>query len=532
MFSKMRHWFFVSLIIVAALLMCVENGLCTSYAAVRMVGRQAVWLASNNGMLTPAQITRSVATIDATTGAASAWVPLNVAKLSMAGIAGYALISAGISGMSYTYDKFYAWCNANNYKMDANGMNYKYTGLTGLTGVDNQPGWTDGTTTFQLALENSTDANAARARWGASRPDQWNFVYTNVTCSGGNGGPVVTYDSAKWVCIAATSSYSGATQKAYWLYPASGQGTGTGNGTETTVWAVSGQSDVSTLVNTRLGAGDSTTVDMAKKVLIDVGDAYDGSNYLNSPTIGTSGSSQSRQASNWSNIKTAVNSNISTDQQTALDTSAASSTANSDWATSAGQTTGTTSQTTLQPDDVRAAVQSALVNQGLSNTLIQTAMQNALSNVQISGGLTQSQAQTAFQNALTNAGLDTADLKTAVEQAIKDKYDEQAAAVGALTMPSMNTEELPSTPEKLNLTTVLSAFKSQVESLPFFSFLQGMQVTASGSSQICVSLPGFMGGGGGSYCKSLSDFQSAFDMMGNFLLAMVGVRWTLYLFES
>ncbi len=383
-----------------------------------------------------------------------------------------------------------------------------------------------------LALQSSSDATAARSRWGASRPDQWNYVTSSVTCSGGNGGPVVSYDPAKWQCIAATSSYSGQTVKAYWLYPASGQGTGTGNATASTVWAVSGQSDISTLMNTRLTSGDAASIDAAKNAISDVGDAYDGKNYLNTPAPGSvSGTAATRQATTWGNIKTLVDGNISADQKTALDTQSTSETANQDWATQQANQPGINQGVTISAEDVRAAVQSALVNQGLSNSLVQQAMQNALSNVQIQGGLTQSQAQTAFQNALTGAGLDSADLKTAVEQAIKAKYDEQAAAVASADMGSMEAEELPETPEKLNLTEILNTFYSQVKALPFMSFLQEMQVTASGSSTICVDIPGVMGGGGGSYCKSLSDWQGTFDMMGNFLLAFVGVRWTIYLFE-
>lgn len=85
------------------------------------------------------------------------------------------------------------------------------------------------------------------------------------------------------------------------------------------------------------------------------------------------------------------------------------------------------------------------------------------------------------------------------------------------------------TPSKRSLTAILETFYNSMSSLPIISTLQGIAVTASGSSTLCVNLPANYGG---TRCWNAAGNQADFNMIGSALLAVVSILSVMYIFRG
>ena len=200
-----------------------------------------------------------------------------------------------------------------------------------------------------------------------------------------------------------------------------------------------------------------------------------------------------------------------------------------DWAND-NKTNEVTVKNMITGDEIKAAVIAALAAKGLSQAEIQAAMSGALqANAALfsgGSGLTQAQIQSAIEEALTAKGLSYDGIINALTgvlgPASGEPYDPTA----------LSPEALPDAPEKKSLPGVLSTFWEAFENLPVISLLNTFEVTASGSPVLTLSLPGLLGGDSGTANIDFSQWQDTFAVMGNVLLTIVGIRWTIYLFEG
>lgn len=178
--------------------------------------------------------------------------------------------------------------------------------------------------------------------------------------------------------------------------------------------------------------------------------------------------------------------------------------------------------------DITAAVIAALKAQGLSSSQIAAAI--AAVSAASAGGLTVD----GLNSALSSAGL-TADqiaaavaaaapaltqtnVKTAVKEAIDDETD--------VTIPVDPTIVLP---DKLSLTTILNDFWTSVQALPIFNVLNGITITTSGSSNLCIDLPADYGG---QRCYNAANVQDELNMIGSVILGLTTVVSFIGIFKG
>ena len=234
-----------------------------------------------------------------------------------------------------------------------------------------------------------------------------------------------------------------------------------------------------------------------------------------------------RATSEMSAIRTELNNALSQAQK---DSVASESGGDTDQWADSNKTNEVTVKNMLTRAEVEAAVIAALAAKGLSQAEIQAAMSGALqANAALfsgGSGLTQAQIQSAIEEALTAKGLSYDGIINALTgvlgPASGEPYDPTA----------LSPEALPDAPEKKSLPGVLSTFWEAFENLPVISLLNTFEVTASGSPVLTLSLPGLLGGDSGTANIDFSQWQDIFAVMGNVLLTIVGIRWTIYLFEG
>jgi hypothetical protein len=234
-----------------------------------------------------------------------------------------------------------------------------------------------------------------------------------------------------------------------------------------------------------------------------------------------------RATSEMSAIRTELNNALSQAQK---DSVASESGGDTDQWADSNKTNEVTVKNMLTRAEVEAAVIAALAAKGLSQAEIQAGMSGALqANAALfsgGSGLTQAQIQSAIEDALTAKGLSYDGIINALTGVL-------GPASGAPYDPTaLSPEALPDAPEKKSLPGVLSTFWEAFENLPVISLLNTFEVTASGSPVLTLSLPGLLGGDSGTANIDFSQWQDTFAVMGNVLLTIVGIRWTIYLFEG
>lgn len=226
------------------------------------------------------------------------------------------------------------------------------------------------------------------------------------------------------------------------------------------------------------------------------------------------------------NIKTELDGAISAAQKTAID--GTNQTADEYAADTPGVATDNPPQS-LTATDVQNAVIAALIAQGLSAAEIQTAVSAALvaNSDLFSGGaggaITAEQMQTIIDG-LAAQGLSKTDVQEAVENALGGSEGVDTTGLSA--------EALPDAPTKSDFAGILTTFKNAILALPILSLLTDFEVEASGSSVITLNIPGFAGGSSQSATIDFSQWESIWLWMGQILLMVTGIRWTMYLFEG
>jgi len=84
-------------------------------------------------------------------------------------------------------------------------------------------------------------------------------------------------------------------------------------------------------------------------------------------------------------------------------------------------------------------------------------------------------------------------------------------------------------PTKKNLTAILTSFYNSIQNLPIMSTLNGIAVTASGTSQLCVNLPANYGG---TKCWDAAGNQADFNMIGSSILAVISILSVMHIFRG
>lgn len=184
--------------------------------------------------------------------------------------------------------------------------------------------------------------------------------------------------------------------------------------------------------------------------------------------------------------------------------------------------------TPLTPAEIAAAVTAALKGQGLSADQIAATIAAAQQGA--TGGLTQAQLEATLQSqglsaaqiaaAITAAGGTVT--KTDVKEAVKEAIDDETG----VTVPVDPTISLPA---KLNLTTVLNDFWTSVQALPIFNVLNGITITTSGSSSLCIDLPAAYGG---QRCYNAANIQDELNMIGSVILGLTTVISFIGIFKG
>ncbi|KQC06247.1 MAG: hypothetical protein APR62_01345, partial [Smithella sp. SDB] len=140
--------------------------------------------------------------------------------------------------------------------------------------------------------------------------------------------------------------------------------------------------------------------------------------------------------------------------------------------------------------------------ESLLNSVIPDDVANALNDELADENAAEETADEAVSQGETSAGI-----MSAVMNALKSFFGND------VTPPADPEIELPS---KRSLTEILDSFYISISSLPIMSTLNGIAVTASGSSTLCVNLPASYGG---NRCWSAAGNQDDFNMIGSALLA-------------
>ena len=164
-------------------------------------------------------------------------------------------------------------------------------------------------------------------------------------------------------------------------------------------------------------------------------------------------------------------------------------------------------------------------------------------NVQtLLNGVPQQNFTTNYNNAVTNNNNITNNVdqnqnqltQDQVRQAVQDAITNQNTQAAGENLPSPPSTTPPGNPpDKGSVAPILSSYAAGLTQLPLLSFLTDLKtVGASGTCQLCIPLPGLMGGSSSNSCINFCQWQTSFDFMGSCLLLITAIRWTMYLFMS
>lgn len=138
----------------------------------------------------------------------------------------------------------------------------------------------------------------------------------------------------------------------------------------------------------------------------------------------------------------------------------------------------------------------------------------------------------------TSTALTAADVALAVKAGVASALKEQRTASTAIsvseTLSGYPTPTEPGKPDdKGSVRPILEAFTAGLALLPILSYLQDLKaVTAGGTGELCIPLPGLLGGAPTVQCTDFGQWQSTFDFMGSTLLLITSILWTMYLFKT
>lgn len=123
--------------------------------------------------------------------------------------------------------------------------------------------------------------------------------------------------------------------------------------------------------------------------------------------------------------------------------------------------------------------------------------------------------------------------KTLTQKEVQDAVHAGIDDAGheAVTLNGIDAPPPEQPPEKKSLTGVMGNFVSALGNLPLFSWLQG-QVPSSGNECSYIDLPKGSLLGGGYIRVDFADYQSLIDFLGNALLSVVGLCWSMWLFRG
>lgn len=121
------------------------------------------------------------------------------------------------------------------------------------------------------------------------------------------------------------------------------------------------------------------------------------------------------------------------------------------------------------------------------------------------------------------------DVRQGVDQAITDQGTGSVTDTSlSLTIPGAPAPPTP--PEKENLPGILDTFKGSLTSLPLLSWLDDqMPSVSSGSPILVLAVPEWLGG---DISVDFSEYEGTLTFMGNCLLALVGLGWTMFLLKG
>lgn len=123
----------------------------------------------------------------------------------------------------------------------------------------------------------------------------------------------------------------------------------------------------------------------------------------------------------------------------------------------------------------------------------------------------------------------TEDVRKGVDEALQDQVPPPISIPpGTITAATPPGDITPS--EKKNLTSIMDSFKAGLSGLPLLSWLsnQAPSIT-SGSSSLTFPFPSLVGG---PKTVNFADYESSLDFMGNALLSIVGIGWTMFLLKG
>jgi hypothetical protein len=109
-----------------------------------------------------------------------------------------------------------------------------------------------------------------------------------------------------------------------------------------------------------------------------------------------------------------------------------------------------------------------------------------------------------------------------IKGAVKSALDDTTGA-------AVPVEPTFTNPTKLSLTSIMTTFMNSINSLPIMNTLRGISISATGSSVLCLNMPGKYGG---NRCWDASNIQGTLNLIGTALLSIVTLLSFIYIFKG
>ncbi|MBN2515947.1 MAG: DAK2 domain-containing protein [Deltaproteobacteria bacterium] len=489
-------------------------------AQVAALAKGSMSYLGTGGVSAPAEIAATV-TIGGVGSMVKKWVPLLVPQTRCAKIVSTLAVVGASSAIGYLTSHYQPWLQANNWSEDENG-NLVQTDT--LNQPDDESYAAIPTAMFNYYKNNPNECpngsytHTAFTSWLEAKANAQALYYTiqeppdQTTMNDQD----INADWGQWVVFWTNNN---GTKDRWFNFPYPKTGGATQTETETVTPTIPAY--IENKANAAITAGDPNVEEALMASLSVLSDSLD--------DVGHS-------LNDLAEAQTAKNELDASITQAQIDSLTGEYADQQSWAEAQGA--GEVTVNGLKESDVRNAVIDALTAKGLSKTDVQAAFEAAIQAKAdvfggTAGGLTYAQYVAAVVEALSAQGITGAGIETAVQDAIEAVQTQTETDIGNLTLADTPAPTEPGDlPEKTLITTILQTFMGQLETLPVFSMLSELELEASGSSVISVSIPGFLGGDSSVINIDFSQWQDTFTFMGNLLLAIVGIRWTLYLFEG
>lgn len=459
---------------------------------------------TGGGLTLPAKIFASTST-----GATVLkWVSLAVPGTAVAKIVGAGLLVAGALAADYLMVKGSAWLLANNYNIDPDDP----TNITKTTTASLPPGKTPAdyfTGTGEGFFASAAAASAACEADRATEAVSCQSKYPPCTVPGSCGmaaWPPPNYETLEYAYASTGNNGSGRHDYYFAKTPPPA-----GSHTETFENPSSNAQLEKTLADS-LAAGNAAAKDMGKAGM-----------EVAATAVANPGSPVAKNKEAMDKINAALIGSLTPTQKTNLEAAATPNVGDNVLPDDDAE-----KLERLTPAQIAAAVKEALKDQGLSAKDLAAAIAAAQQGA--TGGLTQAQLESTLQSqglsasqiaaAITAAGGTVT--KTDVKEAVKEAIDDETG----VTPPVDPTITLPT---KLSLTTILNDFWTSVQALPIFNVLNGITITTSGSSSLCIDLPAAYGG---QRCYNAANVQDELNMIGSVILGLTTVVSFIGIFKG